>query len=99
MSNSPSKGAALVTGVSTGIGAVYADRLAKRGYDLILVARNAARLKALCARRTSETGRYVTPLRAELNDKAAKTFPLAEAADALRCLVEGRPFGRLVLTI
>src|SRR6202790_2661326 len=28
----------------------------------------------------------------------AKTFPLAEAADALRYLVEGRPFGRVVLT-
>jgi len=34
------------------------------------VARNEARLKALCARLTSETGRYVTPLRADLNDKA-----------------------------
>jgi NADPH:quinone reductase-like Zn-dependent oxidoreductase len=29
----------------------------------------------------------------------AKTFPLAEAADALRYLVEGRPLGRVVLTI
>jgi NADPH2:quinone reductase len=29
----------------------------------------------------------------------AKTLPLAEAADALRYLVEGRPFGRVVLTI
>jgi len=29
----------------------------------------------------------------------AKSFPLAEAADALRYLVEGRPFGRVVLTI
>jgi NADPH:quinone reductase len=29
----------------------------------------------------------------------AKNFPLAEAADALRYLVEGRPFGRVVLTI
>jgi NADPH:quinone reductase len=29
----------------------------------------------------------------------AKTFPLPEAADALRYLVEGRPFGRVVLTI
>ena len=29
----------------------------------------------------------------------AKTFPLAEAADALRYLVESRPFGRVVLTI
>jgi NADPH2:quinone reductase len=29
----------------------------------------------------------------------AKSFPLAEAADALRYLIEGRPFGRVVLTI
>jgi NADPH:quinone reductase len=29
----------------------------------------------------------------------AKTFPLSEAADALRYLIEGRPFGRVVLTI
>src|SRR5215813_14742500 len=70
MSNSPSKGAALITGASTGIGAIYADRLAKRGYDLILVARNEARLKTLAARLTSETGRSVKALRADLNNKA-----------------------------
>ena len=69
MSNS-SKGTALITGASTGIGAVYADRLAKRGYDLILVARNQARLEALSARLKSETGRSVTSLPADLNDKA-----------------------------
>jgi short-subunit dehydrogenase len=70
MSNSYSKGTALITGASTGIGAIYADRLAKRGFDLILVARSEARLKALSARLTEETGRSVTPLRADLNDKA-----------------------------
>ncbi|PYN73224.1 MAG: SDR family oxidoreductase [Candidatus Rokuibacteriota bacterium] len=69
MSNSPSQGTALITGASTGIGAVYADRLAKRSYDLILVARNEARLKALAARLMSETGRSVTALAADLSDK------------------------------
>src|SRR5947199_8743771 len=69
MSNSPSQGTALITGASTGIGAVYADRLAKRNYDLILVARNEARLKALAARLMSETGRSVTALAADLSDK------------------------------
>ena len=70
MGHSRSKGTTLVTGASTGIGAVYADRLAKRGYDLILVARNEARLKSLSARLASETGRSVKVLRADLNNKA-----------------------------
>jgi short-subunit dehydrogenase len=69
MSNSSSSGTALITGASTGIGAVYADRLANRGYDLVLVARNEARLKALAGRLTDKTGRSITPMRADLNDK------------------------------
>src|SRR3977135_3364093 len=70
MSNSASKGTALITGASRGIGAVYADRLAKRGYDLILVARSEAPLKELAARLSSTTGRHVTPIVANLNDQA-----------------------------
>jgi len=61
---------ALVTGASTGIGAVYADRLAHRGYDLILVARDAARMEALADRLRGETGRTVEVMRADLTDRA-----------------------------
>ena len=64
------KGTALITGASTGIGAIYADRLAKRGHDLILVARNEARLAALARRIANDTGRKVETVEADLTDAA-----------------------------
>ena len=70
MSNRSSRGTALVTGSSTGIGGVYADRLARRGYDLILVARNAQRLEAAAERLRAEAGVKVTTLAADLASKA-----------------------------
>jgi uncharacterized protein len=78
--DSPSRGTALITGASRGIGAIYADRLATRGYDLILVARDKARLTSLSARLASETGRSVTPLTADLSD----TADLAQVETTLR---------------
>jgi short-subunit dehydrogenase len=59
-------GTALITGASTGIGAIYADRLAKRGHDLILVARNAGRLASLARRIANDTGRKVETIKADL---------------------------------
>jgi short-subunit dehydrogenase len=70
MSGPTTKGIALITGASTGIGAIYADRLAKRGYDLILVARNEQRLNAVAKQLRAETGVQVTTQPADLNDKA-----------------------------
>ncbi len=55
MPKSSNKGVAVITGASSGIGAVYADRLAKRDYDLILVARNEARWKSLSSRLASDS--------------------------------------------
>lgn len=65
-----SKGTALITGASSGIGAVYADRLARQGYDLILVARSQAKLNALANHLSNETGRAVEVVAADLKDKA-----------------------------
>lgn len=66
---SKSKGTALITGASSGIGAIYADRLAHRGYDLILVARNRVRLDELARRLADETGRAIEVVAADLGNR------------------------------
>jgi short-subunit dehydrogenase len=57
---------ALITGASSGIGATYAERLARRGHDLVLVARDKARLDALAARLRREHRVSVDVLQADL---------------------------------
>ena len=62
------QGTAIITGASARIAAVYAARLARRGYDLVLVARDEVKLDALAARLKDETGVKVEILRADLAD-------------------------------
>lgn len=62
-------GTALVTGASTGIGRIYAQRLAQRAYDLILVARDHRRLDNLANEIAAETGRKTETLAADLTVK------------------------------
>ncbi len=60
----------LVTGASSGIGAVYADRFARRGHNLVLVARDKARMETLATRLRAATGVSIDILAADLTDIA-----------------------------
>lgn len=68
MSNLAKEEKALITGASTGIGAVYADRFAKRGYDLVLVARSQEKLTEVAEGIRSTAPVKVETLIADLND-------------------------------
>jgi uncharacterized protein len=65
---STTKGTAVITGGSSGIGAVYANRLAHQGYDLILVARNTDKLNQVASSISKATGRIIKTVTADLTD-------------------------------
>ncbi|RKS23996.1 hypothetical protein BJ917_3074 [Pseudomonas sp. WPR_5_2] len=69
MNSVQSQGTALVTGASSGIGAVYAQRLASRGFDLLLVARDQQRLDDAASKLRAEYGVQVEVVKADLTQK------------------------------
>jgi len=82
------KGTAVVTGASAGMGKLFADRLAKRGYDLILVARRADRLEAVAKELKSQYGVSVQTLVADLGaasdlDRVVKSISSDESISLL----------------
>lgn len=79
-----SHSAVLITGASTGIGAIYADRFARRGLDLVLVARDKARLETLAARLREQTGAVVDILPADLTQPGDLATVEARLRDDVR---------------
>ncbi len=74
----------LVTGASTGIGATYADRFARRGHDLVLVARDRKRIEALATRLRQETGVAIDIIQADLTHAAELAVVEARLRDDAR---------------
>jgi short-subunit dehydrogenase len=90
-----SLGIALITGASSGIGAIYADRLARRGFDLILVARNQERLETLASRLRKETSKSVEIVKADLGKKEdlARVVEILKTRQGITMLVNNAGFG------
>ena len=82
---------ALITGPTSGIGAGYARRFARDGYDLVLVARDAERLTRL-ADEVKDTAANVEILPADLGDPADRQRVCDRLAAGVRVLVNNAGF-------
>jgi short-subunit dehydrogenase len=90
-------GTALVTGASSGIGKVYAERLAARGYDLILVARRGERLAQIAKSISEKYSIKAQALVADLatNDGVSLVTKRFESDPAISLLVNNAGFSTL----
>ena len=88
---------AVITGASSGIGAVYADRLAARGFDLMLIARRAERLETLARKISATHGVRVDSIAADLaKDVDLVRIEKVLATDpAVRVLINNAGLARL----
>ena len=87
---------AMVTGPTAGIGKAFATALAERGFGIVLVARDRARLDELAAELTKRSGHPAQVLVADLADRAQLALVEARLADATQpidVLVNNAGFG------
>jgi hypothetical protein len=91
-----SKGTALVTGASSGIGAELAKLCAAGGYDVVLVARGAGKLEELAASLSRTHGIAARPLSVDLADPAAPQSIFEQTrGDTVEILINNAGFGLL----
>ncbi len=95
------KSIAVITGASSGIGAVYADRLASRGYHLILVARRGDRLQQLAATLSETYGTDTTLVQADLTTETglSQLEQLLATNENIDLLVNNAGNGKLSATV
>lgn len=93
--NTSNHGTALITGASSGIGALYADRLARQGYDLILVARTASKLDPLARRLADKTGRSIATIAADLTnpEDSERVESILRSDPSIRILINNAGIG------
>lgn len=93
MSSSSLRPVALITGPTSGLGAGFAERLARRGYDLVLVARDKERLAALAADLERRFDSHSEIIAADLSTEEGRLAAVERLDKGVDFLVNNAGFG------